>query len=64
MDTFKSPKKQIDSIEQFLDSIENSETADDVSIEELETSTIAYQEYLLGRDQGKSLEQLKAELDL
>ena len=63
MDTFKSPKKQKDSIEQFLDSLEHSDTANDVPIEELEAAAAAYQEYLEDRDQGKSLEELKAELD-
>ncbi len=63
MDTFKSPKQQKDTIEQFLDSLEHSETVNDVPIEELEEGTAAYQEYLAGLDNAKSLEQLKAELD-
>ncbi len=43
--------------------MEHSDTANDVPIEELEAAAAAYQEYLEGRDRGKSLEELKAELD-
>ncbi|BAU63325.1 unknown protein [Stanieria sp. NIES-3757] len=63
MDTFKSSKPQKDNIEQFLDSLENAETVNDVPIEELEEGEAAYQKYLEGCDRGKTLEQLKAELD-
>lgn len=63
MDTFKSPKKQQDALKQFLDSLEHSETANDVPITELEEATAAYQEYLQSRDRGKSLEKLKTELE-
>ena len=63
MDTFKSLKKQQDALEQFLDSLEHSETANDVPIKELEEATVAYEEYLQGRDKGKSLEKLKIELE-
>lgn len=49
-------------IEQFLEYLETSETADDVPPEEIEVGKKAYQEYLEGRDPGKSLVKLKAEL--
>ena len=49
-------------IEQFLEDLENSEMADDVPPEEIRAGEKAYQEYLEGRDPGKSLAELKAEL--
>ena len=49
-------------IKQFLEDLEPSEAADDVTPEEIESGEQAYQEYLEGRDPGKSLAELKAEL--
>ncbi|MFM2378074.1 MAG: hypothetical protein RLZZ143_650 [Cyanobacteriota bacterium] len=49
-------------IEQFLEYLETSKTVDDVPLEEIEAAEKAYQEYLEGRDPGKSLVKLKAEL--
>ena len=49
-------------IEQFLDNLETSETANDVPPEEIEAGEKAYQKYLEGRDPGKSLAELKTEL--
>jgi hypothetical protein len=53
MDTSKPSKQQKDPIEQFLDSLEDSETVNDIPIEELEEGTAAYQKYLEGRDRGQ-----------
>lgn len=49
-------------IEQFLEYLETSKTVDDVPPEEIEAGGKAYQEYLEGRDPGKTLAELKAEL--
>lgn len=49
-------------IEQFLENLEISEKANDVPPEEIEAGEKADQEYLEGRDAGKSLAELKAEL--
>ena len=49
-------------IEEFLDELEASEAVNDVPPEEIESAEKAYQEYLEGRDLGKSLAELKSEL--
>ena len=62
MDTYNQSQPKTDRLEQFLDSLEQEEAVDDVPASEIEESEAAYQEYLAGRDSGKSLEELKAEL--
>jgi hypothetical protein len=62
MDTFNQSQAKADQLEQFLDSLEPEETIDDVPASEIEEGEAAYQEYLAGRDSGKSLEELKVEL--
>jgi hypothetical protein len=62
MDTFNQSQPKTHQLEQFLDSLEQEEAVDDIPASEIEESEAAYQEYLAGRDSGKSLEELKAEL--
>jgi hypothetical protein len=62
MSTFNKSQQKADRLEEFLNSLEREETADDVPVEEIQAGEAAYQEYKDGRDFGKSLEQLKAEL--
>ena len=62
MDTLNTSKQRSHQLEEFLDSLEQEEAADDVPEEEIEAGAAAYQAYKEGRDPGKSLEQLKAEL--
>ena len=62
MDTFNQSQPKTDRLEQFLDSLEQEEAVDDVPASEIEEGEAAYQEYLAGRDSGKSLSELKAEL--
>ena len=62
MDTYNQSQRKTRQIEDFLDALEQEETVDDVPRSELEAGEAAYQEYLAGRDSGKSLEELKAEL--
>ena len=62
MDTYNQSQPKTDRLEQFLDSLEQEEAVDDVPASEIEEGEAAYQEYLAGRDSGKSLEELKAEL--
>ncbi|HHP7231055.1 MAG TPA: hypothetical protein ACFCUY_09365 [Xenococcaceae cyanobacterium] len=61
MDTYNQSQPKTDRLEQFLDSLEQEEAVDDVPASEIEESETAYQEYLAGRDSGKSLEELKKE---
>ena len=63
MNTYNQSQRKTSQLEDFLDALEQEETVDDVPVSELEAGEAAYQEYLAGRDSGKSLEQLKAELD-
>ena len=63
MDTHNKSQAKTRQIDDFLDAIEQEETVDDVSALEIEAGEAAYREYLAGRDAGKSLEELKAELD-
>lgn len=58
MDTFNRSQPKTHQLEQFLDSLESEEAVDDVPASEIEESETAYQEYLAGRDSGKSLEEL------
>ena len=60
MDTFNQSQPKTDRLEQFLDSLEQ-EAVDDVPASEIEEGEAAYQEYLAGRNSGKSLEELKTE---
>ena len=62
MDTLNKSKERAQNLEEFLDSLEQEEAADDVPVSEIEAGEAAYQAYKDGRDPGKSLEQLKAEL--
>lgn len=62
MNTFNQSQQKRYQLEEFLDSLEPEEAAEDVPVEEIEAGEAAYQDYLEGRDPGKSLEQLKAEL--
>ncbi|MEO1006307.1 MAG: hypothetical protein AAFW67_10755 [Cyanobacteria bacterium J06638_38] len=62
MDTYNQSQPKTDRLEQFLDSLEQEEAVDDVPASEIEESETAYQEYLAGRNSGKSLSELKAEL--
>ena len=62
MDTFKRSQQPSHQLEEFLDSLEQEEAADDVPVEEIEVGEAAYQDYLEGRAPGQSLEKLKAEL--
>ncbi len=63
MDTFNQSQPKAHQLEQFLDSLEQEEAeVDDVLASEIEEGETAYQEYLAGRDSGKSLEELKASL--
>ncbi len=62
MDTFSKSQQRAHQLEEFLDSLEKEETADDVPVEEIEAGEAAYQAYKEERDPGLSLEQLKAEL--
>ena len=62
MDTFDRSQPKTDRRFQFLDSLEQEEAVDDVPASEIEEGEAAYQEYLAGRDSGKSLSELKAEL--
>ena len=57
MDTLNKGKQRARKLEEFLDSLEQEEAADDVPVSEIEAGEAAYQEYLAGRDPGKSLEQ-------
>ncbi len=59
METFNQNQPKTDRLEQFLDSLEQEEAVDDVPASEIEESEAVYQEYLAGRDSGKSLEELK-----
>ena len=63
MDTYKQSQQKTNKVDDFLAAIEQEEAADDVPVSEIESGEAAYQEYLAGRDSGKSLEELKAELD-
>jgi hypothetical protein len=63
VDTYNQSQRKTRQIEDFLDALEQEEAADDVPVSEIEAGEAAYQEYLAGRDSGKSLEELKAELD-
>jgi hypothetical protein len=62
VNTYNQSQQKTRQIEDFLDALEQEETVDDVPRSELEAGEAAYQEYLAGRDSGKSLEELKAEL--
>ena len=62
MDTYNQSQPKTHRRLQFLDSDEQEEAVDDVPASEIEESETAFQEYLAGRDSGKSLEELKAEL--
>jgi hypothetical protein len=62
MDTYNQSQRKTRQIEDFLDALEQEEATDDVPVSEIEEGEAAYQEYLAGRDSGKSLEELKAEL--
>jgi biotin synthase-related radical SAM superfamily protein len=62
MSTFNKSQQKAHQLEEFLNSLEREEAADDIPVEEIEAGEAAYQEYKDGRDSGKSLEQLKAEL--
>ncbi|PSB05689.1 hypothetical protein C7B62_24655 [Pleurocapsa sp. CCALA 161] len=62
MNTYNQSQQKTRQIENFLDALEQEESADDVPVSELEAGEAAYQEYLAGRDSGKSLEELKAKL--
>jgi hypothetical protein len=62
MDTYNQSQRKTRQIEDFFNALEQEETVDDVSVSELEAGEAAYQEYLAGRDSGKSLEELKSEL--
>ncbi len=59
MNTLNTGKQRAQKLEEFIDSLEQEEAADDVPVSEIEAGEAAYQEYLAGRDPGKSLEQLK-----
>jgi hypothetical protein len=63
VDTYNQSQRKTRQIEDFLNALEQEEAADDVPRSEIEAGEAAYQEYLAGRDSGKSLEELKAELD-
>lgn len=58
MDTFNQNQPEINQLEQFLDSLEQEKAVDDVPASEIEEGETAFQEYLAGRDSGKSLEEL------
>ena len=62
MDTYNQSQRKTRQIEDFLDAKELEEAVDDVSGSEIEEGEAAYTEYLAGRDSGKSLDELKAEL--
>lgn len=62
MDTYNQSQQKANQLEDFLDNLEQEEDAGDVPVSEIEAGEAAYQEYLAGRDSGKSLEELKAEL--
>jgi hypothetical protein len=62
VDTYNQSQRKTRQIEDFLDALEQEEATDDVPVSEIEEGEAAYQEYLAGRDSGKSLEELKAEL--
>ena len=59
MNTLNTSKQRAQKLEEFLDSLEQEEAADDVPVSEIEAGEAAYQAYKEGRDPGKSLEQLK-----
>ena len=59
MNTLNTGKQRAQKLEEFIDSLEQEEAAEDVPVSEIEAGEAAYQEYLAGRDPGKSLEQLK-----
>lgn len=60
MNNFNQQKQR--SHQLFLDALEQEETAYDVPKSEIETGETAYRAYKEGRDPGKSLAELKAEL--
>lgn len=62
MDTYNQSQQQTNRVEDFLDVLEQAETAEDVEVLDIEEGEAAYQEYLAGRDSGKSLSKIKAEL--
>jgi hypothetical protein len=62
MDTYNQSQQKTNQLEDFLDALEQEESADDVPVLEIEAGEAAYQEYLAKRDAGKSLEELKTEL--
>jgi hypothetical protein len=63
VDTYNRSPRKTSQIEDFLDVLDREEEAeDDVPVLEIEESEAAYREYLAGRDSGKSLAELKAEL--
>jgi hypothetical protein len=62
VNTYNQSQRKTSQLEDFLNALEQEETVDDVPISELEAGEAAYQEYLAGRDSGKSLEELKSEL--
>jgi hypothetical protein len=62
MDTYNQSQQKANQLEDFLNALEQEEGTDDVPVSEIEEGEAAYQEYLAGRDSGKSLEELKAEL--
>ena len=56
MDTYNKSQQKTRQIDDFLDAIEQEEAVDDVPVSEMEAGEAAYQEYLAGRDSGKSLD--------
>ncbi|GBF80421.1 hypothetical protein [Aphanothece sacrum] len=63
MKTFNDQQQASDKIENFLDSLEHSETADDISPTLIESSESAYQDYQKGLDSGILLEEFKDQIN-
>jgi hypothetical protein len=59
MDTYNQSQRKTRQIEDFLDALEQEEATDDVPVSEIEEGEAAYQEYLAGRDSGKSYDNSK-----
>jgi hypothetical protein len=54
MDTYNQSQRKTRQIEDFFNALEQEEATDDVPVSEIEEGEAAYQEYLAGRDSGKS----------
>jgi hypothetical protein len=62
MDTYNQSQQKANQLEDFLDNLEQEEGAGDVPVSEIEAGEAAYQEYLAGRDSGKSYDNSKCKI--